>query len=223
VQARLFGAFEQADNSTTRQHGGTGLGLNITRRLAQLMGGDAGVDSTPGQGSLFWFTARLKKDPQGELPRAGEPAKVDERAIAERFTGRRVLLVEDDDVAAEAVMRSLQRAGIPCPVTWVEDGQAALEVLLEQGAQRKAPRPRLILLDLNMPRMNGFEFLEAARADPRLKGEIIFVLTTSSADSDRSRAYDENVAGYMVKSAVGPQFAKLTQLLDGYRRAVQLL
>lgn len=133
-----------------------------------------------------------------------------------------VLLIEDDDVAAESVMRSIQRAGIPCPVTWVEDGQAALEVLREQDATRKAPRPRLILLDLNMPRMNGFEFLEAARADPRLKEEVIFVLTTSSADTDRSRAYEENVAGYMVKSAVGPQFAKLTQLLDGYRRAVQL-
>jgi len=78
-----------------------------------------------------------------------------------------VLLVEDDDVAAESVMRSMQRAGLPCPVTWVEDGQAALEVLREQDAQRKAPRPRLILLDLNMPRMNGLEFLEAVRADPK--------------------------------------------------------
>lgn len=133
-----------------------------------------------------------------------------------------VLLVEDDDVAAEAVMRSMQRAGIPCPVTWVEDGQAALDVLREQDTKRKAPRPRLVLLDLNMPRMNGFEFLEVVRADPQLKDEVIFVLTTSSADSDRSRAYDENVAGYMVKSSVGPQFSKLIQLLDGYRCAVQL-
>lgn len=133
-----------------------------------------------------------------------------------------VLLVEDDDVAAEAVARSLQRAGIPCAVTWVEDGQAALDVLRGQNERQRAPRPRLILLDLNMPRMNGFEFLEVVRADPQLKEEVIFVLTTSSADSDRSRAYDENVAGYMVKSAVGPQFAKLTQLLDVYRRAVQL-
>ena len=133
-----------------------------------------------------------------------------------------VLLVEDDDVAAEAVMRSMRRAGIPCPITWVEDGQAALDVLRNEDAQRQAPRPRLILLDLNMPRMNGFEFLEAVRADPRLHEEIIFVLTTSSADADRSRAYDGNVAGYMIKSAVGPQFAKLTQLLAGYRSAVQL-
>lgn len=133
-----------------------------------------------------------------------------------------VLLVEDDDVAAESVMRSMQRAGIACPVTWVEDGQAALDVLRERDTQRTAPRPRLILLDLNMPRMNGFEFLDAVRADPELREEIIFVLTTSCADADRSRAYDGNVAGYMVKSSVGPQFAKLSLLLDGYRRAVQL-
>lgn len=137
-------------------------------------------------------------------------------------TSLHVLLVEDDDVAAESVMRSLQRAGITCPVTWAEDGQAALDVLRGRIPERRAPRPRLILLDLNMPRMNGFEFLEAVRADPKLKDEVIFVLTTSSADTDRSRAYNENVAGYMVKSAVGPQFAKLTHLLDGYRRAVQL-
>jgi CheY-like chemotaxis protein len=133
-----------------------------------------------------------------------------------------VLLVEDDDVAAESVMRSLQRAGLRCPVTWAEDGQVALDVLRERDPSRQVPRPRLILLDLNMPRMNGFEFLEAVRSDAQLKEEVIFVLTTSSADNDRSRAYNENVAGYMVKSAVGPQFAKLICLLDGYRRAVQL-
>ena len=133
-----------------------------------------------------------------------------------------VLLVEDDDVAAEAVMRSLQRAQIQAPVTWVEDGQAALDVLRDQDPERRAPRPRIVLLDLNMPRMNGFEFLEAIRSDAQLKDEVVFVLTTSSADTDRNRAYNENVAGYMVKSAVGPQFAKLINLLDGYRQAVQL-
>ena len=132
-----------------------------------------------------------------------------------------VLLVEDDDVAAEAVTRSFRRAGVPFPVVWAQDGVAALNVLRGQDAQH-APRPRLILLDLNMPRMNGFEFLEALRADPQLKDEIVFVLTTPSDDADRTRAYNEHVAGYMVKSAVGPQFAKLTHLLDGYQRAVQL-
>jgi len=133
-----------------------------------------------------------------------------------------VLLVEDDDVAAESVMRSVRRAGIPFPIVWTEDGQAALDVLRQRDPQRHVPRPRLILLDLNMPRMNGFEFLEVLRADPHLQDEVVFVLTTSNDDADRSRAYAEHVAGYMVKSAVGPQFARLTQLLEGYQRAVQL-
>lgn len=133
-----------------------------------------------------------------------------------------IILVEDDDVAAESVMRSFKQAGIQHPVTWVEDGAAALDVLRGQDPARKAPRPRLVLLDLNMPRMNGFEFLEAVRGDPDLKHEVIFVLTTSSEEADKNRAYQDNIAGYMVKSAVGPQFAKLIALLEGYQRAVQL-
>lgn len=132
-----------------------------------------------------------------------------------------ILLVDDDDVSAEAVMRSLRRAGVDLPVVWVEDGQAALDVLTGKPGAASAPRPRLILLDLNMPRMNGFEFLEVIRADNDLRDEVVFVLTTSSADSDLTRAYNENVAGYMVKSAVGPQFAKLVHLLDGYSRAIR--
>ncbi len=133
-----------------------------------------------------------------------------------------IVLVDDDDVAAEAVIRSVRRAGIDCPIVWAEDGQVALDILRGQDATRQAPRPRIILLDLNMPRMNGFEFLECVRADAQLKDEVIFVLTTSSDDTDRSRAYNEHVAGYMVKSAVGPQFARLTHLLEGYHRAVYL-
>jgi len=133
-----------------------------------------------------------------------------------------IVLVEDDDVAAESVMRSFRQAGIPFPVTWVEDGLAALHLLRDQHPELRAPRPRLILLDLNMPRMNGFEFLETVRADPALRNEVVFVLTTSNEDADRNRAYDEHIAGYMVKSAVGPQFARLIHLLDGYHRAVQL-
>lgn len=133
-----------------------------------------------------------------------------------------VLLVEDDDVAAEAVVRSLRRAGIPVPIVWAEDGEVALAALRDEDPTRRVQRPRLILLDLNMPRMSGFEFLEIVRSDPELRDEVVFVLTTSSDDSDRARAYNEHVAGYMVKSAVGPQFAKLAQLLEGYRSAVQL-
>lgn len=87
---------------------------------------------------------------------------------------------------------------------------------------RKIARPYLILLDLNMPRMNGFEFLEAIRNDPRHKDSVIFVLTTSDADTDRSRAYHEQVAGYMIKSQVGPQFTRLATLLNDYGKTVSL-
>ena len=133
-----------------------------------------------------------------------------------------ILLVEDDDVAAEAVTRSLARSGVPFPVVWAEDGLAALAALRGQGTRRIIERPRIVLLDLNMPRMNGFEFLAALRADRTLKDEVVFVLTTSDADEDRTRAYHEQIAGYMVKSAVGPQFAKLAGLVLAYRDAVCL-
>ena len=133
-----------------------------------------------------------------------------------------ILLIEDDDVAAESVMRSLNKAGIQFPVVWAEDGLDGLNILRGHNAQRKVPRPRLVLVDLNMPRMNGIEFLHALRSDAELKDEVVFVLTTSDDDNDRSRAYDENVAGYMVKSRLGPQFAKLIDLLQSYKLAVKL-
>jgi len=133
-----------------------------------------------------------------------------------------ILLVDDDDVAAESVVRSLNKIGCPFPVVWAEDGGVALDVLRGKDAHRQVPRPRLILLDLNMPRVDGFEFLQHLRADPVLCDDVVFVLTTSDTDTDRSRAYHENIAGYMVKAAVGPQFAKLAQLLVSYQAAVQL-
>jgi CheY-like chemotaxis protein len=133
-----------------------------------------------------------------------------------------LLLVEDDDVAAEAVRRGLTRHGVNFPVVWAEDGLMALAVLRGQSDKASIQRPRIILLDLNMPHMNGFEFLAAVRGDPLFRGEVIFVLSTSDADEDRSRAYRQQIAGYVVKSAAGPQYAKLAGLLLAYRDAVCL-
>lgn len=133
-----------------------------------------------------------------------------------------ILLVEDDDVAAESVVRSLRKNGVQYAVTLAEDGRIALEILRGTHAQRRVDKPYIILLDLNMPRMNGFEFLQELRADEALRESVVFVLTTSSSDEDRTRAYQENIAGYMVKAAVGPQFSKLARLLDTYLAAVKL-
>lgn len=133
-----------------------------------------------------------------------------------------ILLVDDDDVAAEAVVRSLRKHTMDFPVTLARDGIEALEILRHIHPDLTLEKPYLILLDLNMPRMNGFEFLQEIRSDKKLHDSIVFVLTTSDFDSDKSRAYDENIAGYMVKSTVGPQFVKLAALLDNYRSTVAL-
>ena len=133
-----------------------------------------------------------------------------------------ILLVEDDDVAAEAVTRSLKKNGVTFPVVTAEDGMTALEILRGRHPTRKIAYPYIILLDLNMPRMNGFEFLQELRKDPQLSSAVVFVLTTSDAPSDRARAYRENIAGYMVKAAVGPQFSRLAKFLEEYRSTILL-
>ncbi len=133
-----------------------------------------------------------------------------------------VLLVDDDDVAAEGVMRSLKKHNVDYTLVHAEDGQEALDIIRKKHPDKSITRPFLTLLDLNMPRMNGFEFLSTIRADPALQELVVFVLTTSSADADLNRAYQESIAGYMVKSCVGPQFSKLVNLLQTYGDAVSL-
>lgn len=132
-----------------------------------------------------------------------------------------LLLVEDDDVAAEAVIRGLHKHANDCPVVPAEDGLVALQILRGRHDTHWIAKPYLVLLDLNMPRMDGFEFLRELRADNELRGTVVFVLTTSGAEHDRARAYREHIAGYMVKSEVGPQFSGLARFLTEYRAAIQ--
>jgi CheY-like chemotaxis protein len=133
-----------------------------------------------------------------------------------------ILLVDDDDVAAEAVLRGLRKNALLCPIVVAEDGYVALEILRTQHATRSIVKPYLVLLDLNMPRMNGFEFLQALRADFSLRATLVFVLSTSGSEDDRARAYHENIAGYMVKSALGHQLKGLARFLTEYCSAILL-
>jgi CheY-like chemotaxis protein len=133
-----------------------------------------------------------------------------------------ILLVDDDDVAAEAVVRGLRKNDMQCPVVLAEDGGVALEIMRDGHATRHIANPYVVLLDLNMPRINGFEFLQAVRSDQQLRGTVVFVLTTSGSDKDRTRAYDLNIAGYMVKSGLGPQLKGLAQFLIEYRSVILL-
>lgn len=132
-----------------------------------------------------------------------------------------ILLVEDDDVDAEAIVRAFRKQKIANPVTIVADGLEALDVLRGKGNRERLPRPYLILLDINMPRMNGIEFLQELRKDAELERSIVFMLTTSNRDEDKLAAYDEQIAGYLVKARAGEEFADLISMLNSYWRVVE--
>lgn len=132
-----------------------------------------------------------------------------------------VLLVEDDEVDSEAIVRSFQKHNFANPITIVTNGEDALKVLRGEGSYERIPAPYLILLDINMPRMNGLEFLKILRQDPELKSSIVFVLTTSNSDRDKVAAYQEQVAGYLLKQRSGTNFAELVRMLDSYWQVVE--
>ncbi|MEZ4447664.1 MAG: response regulator [Polyangiaceae bacterium] len=133
-----------------------------------------------------------------------------------------ILLVDDDNVDAMAVERAFKRAKIANPLHLARDGVEGLDMLRGKGGHEPLPKPYLIILDLNMPRMNGIEFLAELREDPNHRDAIVFVLTTSQADEDRAASYDKNVAGYLLKSKLGDGFLDLVELLDRYWRVVML-
>ena len=132
-----------------------------------------------------------------------------------------VLLVEDDEIDAEAVFRAFRRQQLTCRLRTASNGLEALKVLRDQNGDTQLPHPYVILLDLNMPQMNGVEFLQALRADPSLKQSIVFVLTTSDRVEDKLAAYNQQVAGYLLKSKVGTDFTELITLLNCYEQTVE--
>lgn len=130
-----------------------------------------------------------------------------------------ILLVEDDEVDVMTVQRAFREVNFGNPIHHAEDGVAALELLRSDGV----PTNRLlILLDLNMPRMGGIEFLQELRADPELKKLPVVVLTTSDQESDRVEAYELNVAGYLVKPVTFGDFIRLVSAFKTYWTYVEL-
>jgi len=133
--------------------------------------------------------------------------------------GLNIVLVDDDDVNVMNVQRAFVRGKISHPFWVAEDGLAALELL--RSGQVPAER-RLVLLDMNMPRMDGVEFLRALRADDKLRHTPVVVLTTSDDDRDKMEAYDFNVAGYLVKPLLFSVFCELISKLHSYWSSVEL-
>ncbi len=132
------------------------------------------------------------------------------------------LLVEDDDVDVMVLKRSFDHLKIANPLVVANDGIEALDMLRGENGHSPLAKPYIVLLDLNMPRMNGIEFLDAIRDDPDLRRTVVFVLTTSNDDRDKFAAFENHVAGYIVKADAGQSFMDALEMLNRYWRIVEL-
>ena len=184
-QARIFDSFTQIDDSTTRRHGGIGVGLAIASHLARLMGGEIGVEAERGKGSTFWFTARFGVAPVAAVAGCVQPKP------ASRPPSSRILLAEDNPVNRKVACHMLQRQGFA--VDAVTNGREALEAL--------EVRPySVVLMDVQMPEMDGFE---ATRAIRRMAGTRsrtpILAMTANTMSGDRERCVEVGMDDYIAK------------------------
>ena len=196
AQKRLFSDFVQADGSISRKYGGTGLGLAITRKLARLMGGDAGFTSLSGQGSLFWFDMILQNS---RAPVHGGIVDVEEaeRRLADQYTAARILLVEDNLVNQQVVLGMLEDVGLSADVAC--NGCEALEALAVRAYD-------LVLMDLQMPVMDGLTAAAAIRHMPDQWHLPIVAMTANAFAEDRQKCLDVGMNDHLGKPILPEQF-----------------
>ena len=190
-QAKLFRPFAQADASTAREYGGTGLGLSIVKRLAELMSGEVGIESVPGSGSTFWFTARLPgcaRSGAGEIP-------LGETSTPAPAEGRRVLVVDDNDTNRRVIGELL--AGADYDVETAASGIEALSVL-QRAAETGAPF-QAVLTDNRMPGIDGLELARRIRAMPAIEATRLVLYSSIDDKSNRQALRELGFAGHLSK------------------------
>ena len=209
-QKRLFSAFEQADTSMTRKYSGTGLGLTLSKRLAQAMGGSIGVESRLGEGSTFWFTVRLAKI---ALLIDTEPLKdprTAEETLVASYSGARILLAEDEPFNQEVTKILMEEVGLRVDVA--DDGAEAVAMAKETDYD-------LILMDLRMPVLNGVEATRQIRSLPDRSKTPILALTSSVFTKDSDECFAAGMNDFIGKP-VNPDslFATLLKWLENANR-----
>lgn len=187
---KLFSAFEQADNSTTRNYGGTGLGLAITKKMAELMGGSAGVESTPGQGSTFWFTAVLKKADQFSDEATSDTSSTAEQEILRDYAGKSILLVEDEPINREIAEMLLVSLGLR--VDLAENGKEAVE-------KARSNDYDIILMDMQMPVLDGLDATRQIRFLPRHRATPILAMTANAFTENKNQCFDAGMDDFVSK------------------------